>query len=182
MQDRAAAQADLRQAHVNGGTGVVVSGLAWLATGLVWLSAGPVSAFVTLFIAGMAIAPLAGLVERFGFKVPASGPGRRLEWIAIVTVPLILGGFFIAWRWFGISAPQAIPIVAVGVGLRYLAFPLMYGDWRFLALGGVFVALGGWAYAGGAVPAGNVAVILGLIELALGFLLCSTWRKPMTQT
>src|SRR5512147_2553709 len=92
-----AAQLDLRRAHVNGGAGVLVAGLAWLAAAIAFLIAGPKPAFFTLFVFGLAIAPVAGLVERFVFKASPSTTGKRLEWIAIATVPVLLGGFFIGW-------------------------------------------------------------------------------------
>jgi hypothetical protein len=172
------AQADLRRAHVNGGAGVLVSGLVWLASGLVWLSLGAKSAFVVLFFGGIAIAPLAQLVTRLGFKAPASGVGKRLEWIALATVPIILAGFYLAWRWPGMDSPLAIPLVAMAVGLRYLTFPVMFGERIFLLLGGAFITLGALAYQIGPFPFGNVALILGLAELGLGYLLCRSWRRP----
>jgi hypothetical protein len=39
------AQADLRRAHVNGGAGVLVSGLAWMVAAAAFFAAGPVPAF-----------------------------------------------------------------------------------------------------------------------------------------
>lgn len=163
--DRIAAQADLRKAHVNGAPGVLVSGLVWLAAGLTWYLAGPIAAFVFLFLGGVAIAPLAALLTRFLFKAPAATIGKPLEKIALVTVPIILVGFYIAWRWFGTESAQAIPIIAIAIGLRYLTFKAMFGINVFLALGGAFMLVGAAAFGLGL--AGPAALLLGLIELAV---------------
>lgn len=170
------AQADLRRAHVNGGAGVLVSGLAWLAAAATFLAAGPKPAFVTLFLCGLAIAPVAQLVSKFVFKAPAAGPGKKLEWIAIATVPVLLAGFYFGWLRLETEPFAAIPMVAIGVGLRYLAFPVMYGGLVFLGLGAAFIAGGA---AGLAAPE-SVAVLmtlgLAMAELALGSWLTRQWR------
>lgn len=170
------ARADLRRAHVNGGAGVIVSGLAWLAAGIAFLAAGPKTAFVTLFICGLAIAPVAQLVGKFAFKAPASGTGKRLEWIAIATVPVLLAGFYLGWRGMAEAPFAAVPVVAIAVGLRYLAFPVMYGGLVFVLLGAVFIAGGA---AGLAVPesvAAPMTLALALTELTVGALLARQWR------
>lgn len=170
------AQSDLRRAHVNGGAGVLVSGIAWLAATLVFLIAGPKLAFITLFISGIAIAPVAQLVTKYGFKAPAAGPGKRLEWIAIATVPVLLAGFYVGWLKLEAEPYAAIPIVAIGVGLRYLVFPVMYGGRVFLGLGAAFIAGGA---AGLAMPE-SVALLmtlfLALTEVQVGSWLARQWR------
>ena len=170
------AQSDLRRAHVNGGAGVLVSGIAWLAATLAFLIAGPKPAFVTLFVCGLAIAPVAQLVTKFGFKAPAAGPGKRLEWIAIATVPVLLAGFYAGWLRLETEPFAAIPIVAIGVGLRYLVFPVMYGGRVFLGLGAAFIAGGA---AGLAMPesvALLMALFLALTEVQVGSWLVRQWR------
>jgi hypothetical protein len=170
------AQADLRRAHVNGGAGVLVSGLAWSAAAIAFLVAGPATAFVTLFICGLAIAPVAQLVGKFGFKAPAAGPGKRLEWIAIATVPVLLAGFYFGWRGMAEAPFAAVPMVAIGVGLRYLVFPAMYGGLLFAGLGAVFIAAGAAGLAASESAALPVTLGLALTELALGTLLARQWR------
>jgi hypothetical protein len=170
------AQADLRRAHVNGGAGVIVSGLAWLAASIVFITAGPRPAFFTLFVCGLAIAPVAQLVTRFVFKAPPSGTGKRLEWIAIATVPVLLAGFYIGWLRLETAPLAAIPIAAIGVGLRYLAFPVMYGGLIFAVLGTAFMAGGAAGLVGPESLAAPIALGLALTELAIGSLLARQWR------
>ena len=172
----AIAQADIRRAHANGGAGVLVSGLIWLLAGLIWLAAGPQRAFGVVLFGVMAIAPLAQALARLVFKAPASTVGKRLEMIALVTVPVLLAGFYVGWRHIGAAPDLAIPCVAVAVGLRYLVFPMMYGSSLFPALGGAFIVGGGLAIAGYPPVPGNLALALGLTELACGTVLYRQWR------
>ena len=173
----AIAQADLRRAHANGGAGVLVSGLVWLLAGAVWVVDGPQRAFIALFFGGMAIAPLAQALARLVFKAPASTVGKRLEMIALATVPILLAGFYFGWRRMAVATDLGIPFVAVAVGLRYLLFPIMYGSGLFAGLGAAFILGGGLAIAGHAPLVGNLALALGLIELACGTVLYRQWRS-----
>jgi hypothetical protein len=174
------AQADLRRAHVEGGAGVLVSGMAWATAAAAFLLAGPKPAFVTLFISGLAIAPVAQLVTKFVFKAPPSGPGKRLEWIAIVTVPVMLAGFFVGYLRLPAEPFAAIPVVAIGVGLRYLTFPVMYGGAQFALLGGAFIAGGAAGLAMSESTALRMTLGLALTELAVGALLARRWRAERT--
>ena len=175
------AQTDVRRAHANGGAGVLVSGIAWLTAAIAFLAAGPKPAFITLFICGLAIAPVAQLVTKFVFRAPPTTLGKRLEIIAIATVPVLLAGFYIAWRGMGEAPFAAVPIVAIAVGLRYLAFPVMYGGLVFAGLGATFIAGGAAGLAAPESAALPMAFALALTELAVGTLLARQWRagRPM---
>jgi TRAP-type C4-dicarboxylate transport system permease small subunit len=158
----------------------MVSGAAWLAAALVFLTAGPRPAFFTLFVCGLAIAPVAQMVTKFVFNAPPAGPGKRLEWIAVATVPVLLAGFYFGWRGLAEAPFAAIPIVAIAVGLRYLAFPVMYGGAFFAGLGAAFIAGGA---AGLALPesaALPMTLGLALTELAAGTLLARRLRAGPT--
>jgi len=170
------AQRDLRRAHVNGGVGVLVSGIAWSAATLAFLAAGPKPAFIALFVCGLAIAPVAQLVSKFGFKAPPAGPGKRLEWIGIATVPVLLAGFFFGWLRLETESFSAIPIVAIGVGLRYLVFPVMYGGRVFLGLGAAFIAGGAAGLAAPESVALLMTLFLALTEVQVGSWLVRKWR------
>ena len=53
--DFSAAQQDMRSAYVNGGVGVLVSGLVWVVAGLVTQNLGLQYGMAALFFGGMAI-------------------------------------------------------------------------------------------------------------------------------
>jgi hypothetical protein len=129
-----------------------------------------------MFISCLAIAPDAQLVTRFGFKAPPSGPGKRLEWIAIATVPVLLAGFYLGWLKLGTEPFAAIPMVAIAVGLRYLTFPLMYGGFHFAFLGGAFMAAGAAALAAPEGLALPMTLGLALLESLVGDRLRRTWE------
>lgn len=171
------AQADLRRAHVEGGAGVIASGLAWLVSAAVFLAAGPRPAFITLFVSGLAIVPVALLLTRFVFRAPPAGAGERLEWIGGASVPILLAGFYLAWLKLGAEPFAAIPVVAIGVGLRYLLFPVMYGGLRFVLLGGAFIVAGAAGLIAPEQLSLPVTIGLALTELAVGAALARRWRS-----
>ena len=61
--DFSAAQQDMRSAYVNGGVGVLVSGLVWVVAGLVTQNLGLQYGMAALFFGGMAIHPKTGTYE-----------------------------------------------------------------------------------------------------------------------
>jgi hypothetical protein len=91
-------------------------------------------------------------------------------------VPVLLAGFFFGWLRLDAAPFAAIPMVAIGVGLRYLVFPVMYGGAVFLGLGAVFIAGGAAGLAAPESVAAPVTLGLALTELALGALLARRWR------
>jgi hypothetical protein len=67
-------------------------------------------------------------------------------------------------------------MVAIGVGLRYLAFPVMYGGAVFLGLGAAFIAGGAAGLAAPESVALPMTLGLAVTELALGTVLARQWR------
>ena len=133
--------------------------------------------FITLFVAGMAIAPLASFLSRKVFKGPSASEGKRLEFIALASLPIMLAGFYFGWQHIEDSPALAIPLVACGVGLRYLLFPIMFGRAAFVGLGLAFIGTGLAGLAVGDLPAGKIALGLGMVELAVGAMLCRRWAQ-----
>jgi hypothetical protein len=74
-----------------------------------------------------------------------------------------------------------VPIVAIGVGLRYLAFPVMFGSTVFALLGAAFIAAGAVGILSHA-AAPWTALGLGVIELATGAMLVQQWRTAASPT
>lgn len=61
-------QRDMRRAYVNGGIGVLVSGIVWIVAGLVSQNITLKAGMAALFFGGMAIHPLSLLLEKLTFK------------------------------------------------------------------------------------------------------------------
>lgn len=110
------------------------------------------------------------------FKAPPATIGKRLEWVVTATVPVLVAGFFAGWLRIEGDPASAIPIVAIGVRLRYLFFPLMYGGFRLALLGEIFIVAGAAGLAGAGQATDLLAAGLGLIQLATGLVLCRQWR------
>lgn len=75
------AQKNMRWAYVNGGLGVLVSGIIWVVAGLVTQNVSLTYGMAALFFGGMAIHPLSLLLERLNYrreKVVASNPLEML--------------------------------------------------------------------------------------------------------
>jgi hypothetical protein len=70
--------------------------------------------------------------------------------------------------------------VAIGVGLRYLAFPVMFGSLVFALLGAAFIAAGAVGILSH--PAAPwIALGLGVMELATGAMLVQQWRAAASR-
>jgi hypothetical protein len=171
----ATAQQDLARAYAGGAPGVLVSGLVWLIAGTVWQLHGTVPAFAALFAGGMAIHPLALLIERTTFKAPKATIGKPLETLAIeATIPLFVG-VLIAWVLLVRAPDLAIPVFAAIVGARYFLFRTMYGDIAYWALGGAILLIAGLALFGIALPF-NPGFLVGIVELLAAALILRRWR------
>ncbi|WP_447749917.1 DUF7010 family protein [Sphingopyxis fribergensis] len=171
----AAAQNDLARAYAGGAPGVLVSGLVWLIAGAVWQLYGTMAAFAALFVGGMAIHPLAVVIERTAFKAPTPTIGKPLETLAIeATIPLFVG-VLIAWVLLVRAPDLAIPTFAAIVGARYFLFRTMYGDSAYWALGGAILLIAGLALFGIALPV-NLGFLVGIVELIAAALILRRWR------
>lgn len=171
-----AAQQDLSRAYAGGAPGVLVSGLVWLIVGAVWQLHGTMAAFAALFVGGMAIHPLALLIERVAFRGPKATNGKALETLAIeATIPLFVG-VLIAWVLLVRAPDLAIPVFAAIVGARYFLFRTMYGDIAYWALGAVILLTAGLALFGIGLPL-NLGFLVGAIELVAAAWILRRWRS-----
>lgn len=171
----AAAQRDLSQAYAGGAPGVLVSGLVWLIAGVVWQLHGINAAFAALFIGGMAIHPLAILIERLAFGGPKSTTGKPLETLAVeATIPLF-AGVMIAWVLLVRAPDIAIPVFAIIVGARYFLFRTLYGEVAYWALGVAILLPGALALFSITLPI-NLGFVIGAIELAAAAWILQRWR------
>lgn len=171
----AAAQHDLARAYAGGAPGVLVSGLVWLIAGAIWQLHGTMAAFAALFVGGMAIHPLAVVIERTAFKAPKPTMGKPLETLAIeATIPLF-GGVLIAWVLLVRAPDLAIPTFAAIVGARYFLFRTMYGDIAYWVLGGAILLVAALALFGIFLPV-NLGFLVGIVELVAAALILRRWR------
>lgn len=171
----AAAQQDLARAYAGGAPGVLVSGLVWLIAGTVWQLHGTSAAFAALFIGGMAIHPLALLIERIAFNAPKPTIGKALETLGIEATILLFAGLMIAWILLVRAPDLAISTFAAIIGARYVLFRTMYGDIAYWALGGAILLVAGLALFGFDLPL-NLGFLVGAIELVAAAAILFRWR------
>lgn len=168
-------QRDLARAYAGGAPGVLVSGFVWLIAGTVWQLHGTMAAFAALFVGGIAIHPLALLIERTAFGSAKATTGKTLEILGIeATIPLF-AGLMIAWVLLVRVPDLAIPVFAAIIGARYFAFRTLYGDIAYWALGGAILIVAALALFGIDLPF-NLGFLLGAIELVAAAWILKRWR------
>ena len=91
------AQRDMRRAHVNGGAGILVSGLVWAIAGLVTLNVDIFAGMATLFFGGMTIHPLSVLIARRVYQRGKPRSPNPMEMLALQSTAFLIIGLAIAY-------------------------------------------------------------------------------------
>ncbi len=136
------AQQDLRRAYVDGGPGVIISSLVWLAAAVVGQVQGMHAGFVTLFLGGMLIFPLAKLTCRFLFGRANERADNPFGMTVLECTIAMIGGLFAAWLFLPFRPMAVMPLAAIAVGTHYFVFKTSYGDRTFWVLGAILTAIG----------------------------------------
>lgn len=165
------AQQEMRAGYAGGAPGVLVSGLVWLIAGAVWANQGVVSGFIALFIGGMAIFPVSTLIARKMMGAPKVGEANALNRLALESTFTLMAGILIGYVLLVRQPDLAIPAISVVMGARYFVFASVYGRMIFWPLAGMICAAGTIALLGLKLPIGNLALIVGAIEIVFGLLL-----------
>ena len=139
------AQRDMRRAYVNGGVGIFVSGLVWVAAGLVTLNVDLFSAMATLFFGGMAIHPLSLLLARRVFKRGKVRAPNPMEMLALQSTAFLIIGLFVAYLVSDTHENWFLAIALLTVGARYLVVQTVYGMRLYVVLGAVLIAIAAFA-------------------------------------
>lgn len=136
-------QQDMRRGYLWGATGIITSGVVWLAAAAVAFYATPKQAVWTLFIGAAFIFPVSNVIDRLlgaaGKHDKQNALGRlALEstiWM-LMCLPAAFAISLYRMEWF-------FPAVLMVVGGRYLVFATIYGTKLYWVLGGL---LGAAAY------------------------------------
>jgi len=170
------AQADMRQAYGDGGTGVLASAIAWLAAAIAAGLSTPMTAIATLLIGGMLIFPLSVLLSKLLGQSGAHSKGNPLASLAgtgtawmLMCIPIAYGAALYRVEWF-------FPAMLLIIGGRYLTFSTLYGLKVYLILGASL------ALAGIVSVVSRQSVLVGalagsLIELAFAILILLRFRR-----
>ncbi len=158
-------QRDMRRAYVNGGIGVLVSGIVWIVAGLVSQNITLKAGMFALFFGGMAIHPLSLLLEKLTFKRDKTMASNLLEMLALQTTPFLIIGIVVAYVVSDAHADWFFAIALLTVGARYLVFQTIYGIRHYIVLGVVLIAVGFVSIWLLRLPPHLVAIAGGVIEL-----------------
>lgn len=169
------AQLTMRQKYLNGAPGVIFSGFVWLFAALVTNHTDFLTGAMAFLVGGMLIHPASVLISNMLNK-NAPQPDEGLSKLAILTLPILFSGLFLAWMLTLSGHELFYPVVAIAVGIRYLFFKLIYGQDLFTLLGILLAALGAAGYFL-KLPMIEVPIYVGLSELIIGVLLALTAKQ-----
>lgn len=168
-------QQDMRRGYLWGATGIMTSGLVWLAAGLVAYFDDPRNAVWTLFIGAAFIVPVSNLVDRLLGAPGKHSPGNKLAALALETtvfmlmcLPLTYGLSLHRIKWF-------FPAVLMVIGGRYVTFGTVYGTPLYWVLGAA-LGIGAIVAYTLAFPPYLAAFAGAFIELAFGAALLAAKR------
>ena len=177
--DFSAAQQDMRSAYINGGVGVLVSGLVWVVAGLVTQNLGLQYGMAALFFGGMGIHPLSLMLARLVFKREKATASNPMEMLALQSTPFLIVGLLVAYVVSDSHSDWFFAIALLAVGARYLVFQTIYGMQHYILLGAVLIAIGFAAIWYLDLPPYMVAITGGVTELVFAVIIL---RKPERAT
>lgn len=131
------AQTEMRNNHMYGATGIVVSGLIWLTSSLVAFNYSSRQAVWTLLIGGVFIHPIStifnkmiGISGAHSKNNPLANLAMEGTFYMLMCIPLAYGLSLQRIEWF-------FPGMLMIIGGRYLTFNTIFGNRLFWVLGGV---------------------------------------------
>ena len=131
------AQTEMRNNHMYGATGIVVSGLIWLTSSLVAFNYSSRQAVWALLIGGVLIHPISTIFNKMIGISGAHSKNNPLASLAmegtfymLMCIPLAYGLSLQRIEWF-------FPGMLMIIGGRYLTFNTIFGNRLFWVLGGV---------------------------------------------
>lgn len=175
------AQQDMRTAYGFGSTGILSSGLVWLASAIAVNQFGVNTGIWTLIIGGMMIFPLSVLIAKLAGIRGSHDSNNPLGksamegtvWM-IMCIPLAYGLSVQRPEWFF----QGMLLI---IGGRYLTFASLYGMRVYWLLGGLLAAAA-WMLFTAQAGAFYSALSGGIIEVVFGTFLFVKFKKRRTET
>lgn len=136
------AQREMRVVFLGGSIGQAVSGFLWLISAALGTWVSTRSALLTLVAGGMLIFPLTQLILKLTGHPTSLSKKNTLSQLAVqvaFVVPLCL-------PLIGVIASYNVnyfyPSFMIVVGVHYLPFIFLYGNWQFGLLGGLLIGGG----------------------------------------
>ena len=166
----AGAQREMRVAYYGGAPGMLTSATVWLIAGIIAVTRSPDRAIWALFVGGMLIHPVSGLLTKILGRSGKHRAGNPLGALALATtfwmilmLPLAYAVSRLRLEWF-------FPAMLFIIGGRYLTFSTLFGTRIYwfcgaalvlagLALGRANASPAFGAFAGAAIEAAFAATI-----------------------
>ena len=136
--------------------------------------------FLVLFAGGVLIFPVSTLLARVVFKAPRTDPANPLNRLALESTFVLMAGILIGYVLLVRSPAMAIPAISVVMGARYFTFRTIYGKAHYWALAAAICTLGTLALLGMALPLGNLALQVGVVEVVVSALIHASRGKQAT--
>lgn len=131
------AQTEMRNNHMNGTTGIIVSGLIWLTSSFVASSYSSKQAVWALLVGGALIYPISIIFNKIigvsgtqSKNNPLTNLAMEGTFYMLMCIPLAYGLSLQRIEWF-------FPAMLLIIGGRYLTFNTIYGNRLFWVLGGI---------------------------------------------
>jgi hypothetical protein len=175
----ATAQREMSAAHLGGAPSVLISGLVWLIAGTVWLQYGVVTGFFALTLGGILIFPAAVAVCRVIFHAPTVAKDNALNRLGLELTFFLFAGILIAYALLHAEPAFIFPIMAITIGVRYFPFRTLYDQTLYWVLAASLAGVGMIALLGRVFWPGNLAFVVGALEVVFAALLA--WRNRATK-
>jgi len=164
------AQNDMRDAYLGGGSGVLISSLAWITAGVFAIYGSKETSLIVFFVAGTFIHPGGILVDKLFGRKGKHSKDNPLGHLAMESTVILFVGLLLVYIIFQTSPNWLFPIMLLIIGARYLVFQTIFGMNIYWVLGIVLIATGLIGiYANQ--PLHTFGIIGGVIELIFAVLI-----------
>ena len=137
-----AAQEDMKDAYLGGGSGVLISSLVWLVAGLVAIYTTAQASLLVYFFGGMLIHPISILVDKLFKRRGTHLKENPLGHLAMESTIILFIGLYLAYSLFKVYPHWLFPIMLLTIGVRYLIFQTIYGMRIYWVLGMALIIAG----------------------------------------
>ncbi|WP_395010246.1 DUF7010 family protein [Undibacterium sp.] len=157
-------QQEMRHAHYDGASGILVSGLVWIAATLVCYQVGTHQAVWTLLIGGALIYPLSLLVTKALGRPATTSKANALNQLGMASTIWLILCCAMSYGLYLLKPELFFPAMMATIGSRYLVFASMYGNPIFWVMGICLIVAGTLSILTTISPS-TAAAIGGLIEV-----------------
>lgn len=136
------AQKDMRDAYLGGGSGVLISGIVWMAAGILAVYSSKQISIIVFFLGGMLIHPIGILVSKLYNRRGKHIKKNPLGKLAMESTVILFMGLFLVYSLFETLPNWFFPIMLMIIGSRYLTFQTIYGLKIYWILGLILIVSG----------------------------------------